>query len=350
MMILNRSLTKETFLSVAEKLNMRDIGLLNKISNGKKESVQFNNSNYENVKFEHVWSNVPFLSSPLLPRILTLEKTTASVNFLNNVSRFFDDYNFEYIMCFGTLLGSYVSHSMLAWDDDIDMIMHVKDTRLMMELAERNVADSYSIVVLKQCNAKNDTDGKCMEGKFKLFWKDSPWPARGTMAWKMPFVDVTTYNSNSTHVWLLDHKPWIFPHSVFYPIQKRPFSGLMLPSPKEPYAFFISHYWNYRLAGIHQFKCALPQWDHWIQHGRLVRMTVGCQNLTSAYPFVQRTVLSDGQVKENLMIDNKVYYSFVTNETFKPIWQHHIYQLLWMSDKAPVYNQQIYHQIRQPHK
>ena len=69
---------KKAFLPTTERLSMRNISLLDDISNVKDKPEQFNNVCPENVKFEHVWSNVPFLSSPLLPRILTLEKTTAS--------------------------------------------------------------------------------------------------------------------------------------------------------------------------------------------------------------------------------------------------------------------------------
>ena len=51
----------------------------------------------------------------------------AYLDLLQILSTFLVKAGVEFIMCDGTLLGSYVSHGFLPWDDDADMMVNIKD-------------------------------------------------------------------------------------------------------------------------------------------------------------------------------------------------------------------------------
>ena len=297
------------------------------------------------------WQTVPFLSTEILPRLLTKEKTLLTVEVLKNVTRLFDDYGIEYVMCFGTLLGSYFSHSILPWDDDVDIMIHVKYKSILENLSHENTSiNKYSLKIRPDCmrGREKGVDGKetCIMSKIKLYLYNSPYYVKHK-PWKMPFVDVITYDNNSTHVWILNRPPWVFPLSVFYPLQKRPLSGLWLSAPHQPYPIFVALYFKFMNYGTHQMTCAWPFWDHWAENLRKSnRTTALCKDLVDIYPFVSRSVEPSGDIREELTIGGKVYYSITTKERFKPEWQPEIHVLKWMpKEYARSFNQEIYDRI-----
>ena len=49
------------------------------------------------------------------------------VELLQSVSAILNEAGVEYIMCDGTLLGSFMCHGFLPWDDDADLMVNVND-------------------------------------------------------------------------------------------------------------------------------------------------------------------------------------------------------------------------------
>ena len=191
------------------------------------------------------WKKVPFLNSLVLPRILTQEKTDSMLRLIRNMTSMFRELGIEHIMCQGTLLGSYVSHSILPWDDDLDIFIHLKHAPKLRVIAKRKgLLSKYGLDFIESCQGRHKTTNQCILPKYKVWWLNSSWKA--WTPWSMPFIDIPTYNTNNTHVWFLDPLPWVLPIATFYPLRMRPLNGLWLPAPREPYAILSTHYRSWR--------------------------------------------------------------------------------------------------------
>ena len=88
---------------------------------------------------EKVWKTIPFLDAPNLPRVLNETQYDLLINVFHRMDRFFTDYNITWIMSFGTLLGSYMSHNLLPWDDDLDICIFYKDVQKVCKLHNQGI-------------------------------------------------------------------------------------------------------------------------------------------------------------------------------------------------------------------
>ena len=310
-------------------------------------------TDYNATRLHNAWRSVPVLDAPHFPRMLTPDQLEANLNLLKSVVALFKHYNIEYIMCQGTLLGSYITHSILPWDDDIDLFMHARYVDKLASLADDDTVSlrektikefGLGLRIMCQIHGR-DKDGTCMLQKFKLWRLDAPLESK--YHWKIPSLDVAIYDNNNTHAWLRDPVPWVFPLEVFYPLQKRPLNGLWLSAPREPYPLLVSHYSYFgRLRGHHnqpQMKCIYPDYSHW--HQRLMKSSwkkTECQAVGNFYPFVWRSKTSSGQTREDLIIGNVTYYSILTSETFLRKWQPQLHNTVFLEHWPRLYNEPLY--------
>lgn len=239
------------------------------------------------------YGNITIYSHPGLPRLLDAEQRKINTEFLMSIKKLFCDVNATWTLYFGSLLGAYISHDLLAWDDDLDIILDDDDITPVIEMHKNGtLASKYNIGYAN------------VTGLHKLYWTRSeiisPW------WWSWPFVDVITFKRTNSEIQLLDReKLHIAPldkKSVF-PLHLRPFGGAWLPVPRDPWTLMKVTYHK----EIRKFKCEEPGYDHVREIVREKKRMVDCNSLRGYYPFAYR---EQNGTTESLKLGDRVIYTW----------------------------------------
>ena len=275
--------------------------------------------------------NAPFLSSPDIQRKLNRTMYDTYFSLLEEVSRLFFAHNISFSMVSGTLIGSYVVHDILPWDDDMDFMIRYSDLPKVKKLF-RNATKLGRIQVHSFAEKRdkeldnNEYNQEYLNSfpenapdeeyynwkyktphpqgaahKFKMYYNDGQ---RTAMDWNWPFIDFIYFGENSTHVWKMWGKSMMtvpVPKHTFWPLQLRPFGRLWIPGPRDTDYFLKKEY--------RQFLCKSHLWDHMTQHSQ-VPTTVTCLDVLQYYPFVYREPVVDGML-EVLKLENTTIQSVV---------------------------------------
>jgi len=282
-------------------------------------------------------TSLPWISSPVLTRALSQGQYDMYIRLLEVLTNLLLAEGISFILCDGSLLGSYVMHDMIPWDDDIDIMVRLNDihkVKLLLSQPEiwskyriagyDGTGDEYDWKVLNgmmdsqtklvyNVSQTQDTQNKSAKGsqfhKFKFFYKDSL-PA-GNRTWNWPFIDVKYYAENKTHVWNLDNDKRIryIDRDNFYPLHFRPFSRLWLPVPKHTRGFLKAQY--------HNFSCRRTKWSH-AKEMRQASRKVRCWRLYPWYPFVWRENLPGGTL-EVLRLDGDTVQTLGVPEEYEEL-------------------------------
>ena len=230
----------------------------------------------------------------------------------------FEFHGVEYIMADGTLLGSYVMHDIIAWDDDADFLVSYKDYPKLKKIYQNETfQETFSIHGYHDPTDEwapenlgtiyNDTNkNKTVWHKHKIYFAEEK-TIRKSIKWKWPFVDIKFYKQTDRYVFNYDHG--IRTETLladFYPIMKRPFAGLWLPSPYRADKYLHSKYKT--------FKCKSSGWDHQHEQGHLASNKIKheCSDLSNGiYPSVEHIPYGDIQTVELVSHKKKVKYAVV---------------------------------------
>jgi hypothetical protein len=119
--------------------------------------------------------------------------------------------------------------------------------------------------------------------------------------WKWPFVDISFYEQNETHIW--DAAPeyrsyYVYLKTDLFPVHSRPFADLMLPAPRDTYvALRLTYGKDLRRCTAysysHQLENTLTTVSSTGQTSQVEVTRIDCTLLKHAYAFVHRMHLKD---------------------------------------------------------
>ena len=246
-------------------------------------------------------------------------------------------YNITYILSDGTLLGSYLYHDMLPWDDDIDIRVAYKDYPKLKQFVYKNPSikkylafhgwgdvDSnefnddnlntiYSDIETHKVNGRSTTIKRLH--RHKWFFRDQPKTFQ--YPWRWPFIDIFFMKENSTHLWTLENDRFTFYYNLsdIYPLHLRPFAGMWIYSPRN-----TRHYLKEKYKS---FNCQSHSWNHVAETSK-VAYKKSCHNFDDVYPFVIRTKHGNGTL-ERLVLNGNILYTTYVRESFTG--KGHVYSL-----------------------
>ncbi|XP_046584413.1 uncharacterized protein LOC124291470 [Haliotis rubra] len=185
--------------------------------------------------------------------------------------------NIKYFLYSGSLLGSYRHHGMIPWDDDLDLVVRATDARRLVTSLSK--LEPYFIV-----NQGNSY-------RWKFYHRNAS-NARG-FSWKWPSIDISFYKENRTYIRDSDpsYSRFVFKRNDVFPLDKRPFMGLLLPTPRNTDVVILQTY-NISI-------CENKHYDHRLEHyvPRHKWATLPCGLLKAIYPFVRREYSSNGTLE-----------------------------------------------------
>ncbi|CAH1786816.1 unnamed protein product [Owenia fusiformis] len=306
--------------------------LLNGTGNAKQEKYSMDltksleRSRFRNATFTREKNNVLhplFITNcSLLPRRVPDSMFSDLYEILAELDRAFKKYNVTYVLKGGSLLGSYLFHDIIPWDDDIDINTDQRDYERQMlafqELVEtgrygvHSMTDGRNIYKEFQCGIQRRNFSAWREiwnnGDTSLFlqakfYKCSSPPARKPFQWRLPFIDIYPFVNNGTHVWERKLLKEFISINDFYPIHKRPISRGWYPSIKNPVSLFKARY------GVKKFQCEYYWYNHMEEKLTKDRKKVKCSDIAnSCYPTVKRSRHGEGAI-ETLIYRNVSLHS-----------------------------------------
>ena len=193
--------------------------------------------------------------------------------------------NITFFMTAGTLLGSYMHHGMIPWDDDLDLILPMSEkVRIYAALLE--LQPKYKILKVYP--------------RWKFFSNESIKFKRYGWAW--PFIDLVFYADHGGYIQEVDNlRREKFDKSSVFPLIKRPYFDLFLPAPRNTSSYLKKQY--------SLDKCVTNKWNHSSEQPtpKYSHKQIDCKLLHFSHPFVFRSKLhsrNSNCINESLWVAN----------------------------------------------
>ena len=239
---------------------------------------------------------IPHLSHPVVKRGLHPDEYNGLMRLLYLVDAIFTRNNISYSMIHGTLLGSYMFHDLIPWDDDIDMIVDNTSKPLVYKLLD-GLKVTHGVHTLQRD-----------ENILKIFFNTSIQSGmKQQYAWRFPFIDVTFFVNKNGNFYAIDRYQHLgIPWSHVFPLHRRPFGPLWLLAPRNS-----RHALRAKFA--RDFICSTTSWDHRAEE-YFKQIVVNCTDVLQYYPYVTRSGGKYSTEEEALILNGKTYYTVNVRE------------------------------------
>ena len=196
-------------------------------------------------------------------------------------------FNITYMLSMGSVLGAYMHHGFIPWDEDFDCRVNVSQTHILKK-------------------ALTDISGYTLLSPPHYFWKfySNNFAKSGHSEWNWPFIDIRFYADNETHlsdVPCKNQPNYFDPRSEILPLENGIFENMIFPVPRNMEAYLHR---RYKMHG----QCLTHHWNHKTNRrmGKSSRMP--CHKLFGVYPLVHQFQLGNSSFEE-LRLGNKVLYT-----------------------------------------
>ena len=238
---------------------------------------------------------LPRGESIYIPRKMKKKDYDTLMRLLNLTITLFEQNDIAYSVDSAGLIGSYVMHDLLPWDDHLGILIHNNSKNRLVELTKKG--DHFGIQGIENVHQPAKP--------LKLFFKNSP--QAGSFPWRWPFFDVECYVIDDDYIKipgrgeqsLYMHRDWYFPTYL------RPLGPNWIKVPHNLLGY---------LRSLKQLTCKTGRWDHQTESLQLVR-EADCDLLTPFYPFVKRTPFAN-ITKETLVLNGTEYYNILVNDPY----------------------------------
>ena len=215
------------------------------------------------------------------------------------------------------MLGSYFFHDAIPWDDDVDVEVDFRDyprfkrifqnESMWLKFNLHGFHDSSNEYDFKNLSTTfpDREDHKFRYHKVKIYRTNTS--KTFNLPWRWPFIDISYYKQNLTHVWNYDSLVQYTPISEFYPLHLRPYMGMWLPVPRKPTRLLRR---NYR---TNTFLCKSEGWNHKKETLRMKKVSIPCRDIGSAYAIISRQKYGNGTI-EKVQLSGAHMYSVYIDE------------------------------------